>query len=466
MIATLPAQAADPAVTLLRGAAVFGPLAAVLAAAAVRRPSERAIAAMILATAWNLLALALVNVLAVRAGWWSFSARGAMVEGVPVDLLLGWALLWGALPARAARRLPLPLTVLALAWLDLAFMPLARPLVRLGGDWLHGEALAVALGLVPGLLLARWTVRGVFVAGRVTLQVVLAGSFMLGLPVALTGVWRQPAWLAGLGVQVLAVPLTLGLAAVREFATAGGTPLPYDPPRRLVTSGPYAYVRNPMQVSMTASYLLLGVLDVRFLAAAGVAVAYGAGLAAWHEGEQLTGRYGGAWAAYRSGVRAWLPRPRPSPTMTPAVVHVSATCGQCAPVGGWILRRAPVALDVRPAEEHPEGLRRMTYERADGLRAEGVAALAHAASHLHLGWALAGWMLLLPGVGWFAQLCADAFGAGPRGVPSWPVERGTGRGGRAFTQPADAPNRGRVSAAGARVRRRPRGRAPGEPWPS
>lgn len=466
MIATLPAQAADPAVTLLRGAAVFGPLAAVLAATAVRRPSERAIAAMILATAWNLLALALVNVLAVRAGWWSFSARGAMVEGVPVDLLLGWALLWGALPARAARRLPLPLTVLALAWLDLAFMPLARPLVRLGGDWLHGEALAVALGLVPGLLLARWTVRGVFVAGRVTLQVVLAGSFMLGLPVALTGVWRQPAWLAGLGVQVLAVPLTLGLAAVREFATAGGTPLPYDPPHRLVTSGPYAYVRNPMQVSMTASYLLLGVLDVRFLAAAGVAVAYGAGLAAWHEGEQLTGRYGGAWAAYRSGVRAWLPRPRPSPTMTPAVVHVSATCGQCAPVGGWILRRAPVALDVRPAEEHPEGLRRMTYERADGLRAEGVAALAHAASHLHLGWALAGWMLLLPGVGWFAQLCADAFGAGPRGVPSWPVERGTGRGGRAFTQPADAPNRGRVSAAGARVRRRPRGRAPGEPWPS
>lgn len=466
MIATLPAQAADPAVTLLRGAAVFGPLAAVLAAAAVRRPSERAIAAMILATAWNLLALALVNVLAVRAGWWSFSTRGAMVEGVPVDLLLGWALLWGALPARAARRLPLPLTVLALAWLDLAFMPLARPLVRLGGDWLHGEALAVALGLVPGLLLARWTVRGVFVAGRVTLQVVLAGSFMLGLPVALTGVWRQPAWLAGLGVQVLAVPLTLGLAAVREFATARGTPLPYDPPRRLVTSGPYAYVRNPMQVSMTASYLLLGVLDVRFLAAAGVAVAYGAGLAAWHEGEQLTGRYGGAWAAYRSGVRAWLPRPRPSPTMTPAVVHVSATCGQCAPVGGWILRRAPVALDVRPAEEHPEGLRRMTYERADGLRAEGVAALAHAASHLHLGWALAGWMLLLPGVGWFAQLCADAFGAGPRGVPSWPAERGTGRGGRAFTQPADAPNRGRVSAAGARVRRRPRGRAPGEPWPS
>ncbi|TQS31229.1 isoprenylcysteine carboxylmethyltransferase family protein [Microbispora sp. KK1-11] len=463
---------ADSAIGLLRGAALFGPLAAVLVATAVRRPSERALAAMILTTAWNLLALALVNVIAVRAGWWSFSARGAVVEGVPVDLLLGWALLWGALPAHAARRLPLPLTVLALTWLDLAFMPLARPLVRLGGDWLYGEALAVALSLAPGLLLARWTVRGVFAAGRATLQAVLAGGLMLGLPVLLTGVWRQPAWLAGLGVQVLAAPLTLGLAAVREFAAAGGTPLPYDAPRRLVTSGPYAYVRNPMQVSMTASYLLLGTLDVRFLAAAGVAVAYGAGLAAWHEGEQLAGRFGGAWVAYRSAVRAWLPRLRPSPAMTEAVVHVSATCGQCAPVGRWILRHAPVALRVRPAEEHPRGLRRMTYERADGLRAEGVAALAHAASHLHLGWALAGWVLLLPGLGWFAQLCADAFGAGPRTVPSWPAERGTGQDGRAFTQPADsaggprrAPDR-RLSGVARPVRGRSRGRGPREPWPS
>jgi hypothetical protein len=59
----------------------------------------------------------------------------------------------------------------------------------------------------------------------------------------------------------------------------------------------------------------------------------------------------------------------------------------------------------------------MTYERVDGIRAEGVAAWAHAAGHLHLGWALLGWTLLLPGLGRFAQLCADAFGAGPALTP-------------------------------------------------
>jgi hypothetical protein len=60
----------------------------------------------------------------------------------------------------------------------------------------------------------------------------------------------------------------------------------------------------------------------------------------------------------------------------------------------------------------------MTYQRHDGLRAEGVAAFAHALTHIHLGWALAGWLLLLPGVGWFVQLCVDAFGGGPRTLPS------------------------------------------------
>ncbi|MEV0970676.1 methyltransferase family protein [Microtetraspora glauca] len=404
----------------IRAIALFAPIAAVWSAVTLRRASARDVAAMILSTAWALLTLSIANVVAVRAGWWSFQADGAVVEGIPVDLMLGWALLWGALPVHAARGLPLPLVAATLVWLDLALMPLAHPVVQLGPDWLYGEALTVAVCLLPALLLGRWTADDRRLPERAVLQVLLSGGLMLGLPIALTEVWRQPAWLAGLGAQLLVVTSLPGVAAVREFAVAGkGTPLPYDAPARLVTGGPYAYVRNPMQVSMTASYLVLGIADARFLLAAGIAFAYGAGLAAWHENEQLTGRHGHAWQGYRAEVRPWIPRLRPYSGLPPAVVHVAATCAQCAEVGRWIERRRPVALRIVPAEDHPRGIRRMTYERADGTRAAGVAAFAHAAQHLNLGWALVGWLLLLPFIGWFAQLCADALGAGPRSV-RWP----------------------------------------------
>jgi len=402
----------DPA--LIRAVALFAPLAAVWIAAAIRRPGQRDIAATIVAVAWNLLALAVVNAVATRAGWWTFGAEGALVAGVPADVLLGWALLWGALPALTARDRPLPLVVAVLAWLDLAVMPLAEPVVVLGENWLYGEAAAIGTALLPGLLLARWTGADRRLPWRVPMLVVLSGGLMLGVPLALTGGWRQPAWALGLLAQVLAVPLVAGLAAVREFAVSGrGTPLPYDPPKRLIVSGPYAYLRNPMQTAMAGAYLVLAVLDVRFAAAAAVCFAYGAGLASWHEGAQLTARYGAGWTAYHAHVPAWIPRLRPYPGLPHAGLYVAATCERCAGLGRWIARRRPVALRIRPAEDHPAGLRRMTYERADGVRAQGVAAFAQVAQHLHLGWALLGWFLLLPGVGWFAQLCADAFGAGP-----------------------------------------------------
>src|SRR4029079_16505219 len=121
----------------------------------------------------------------------------------------------------------------------------------------------------------------------------------------------RPGWWTNLLVQLLALPAVLGLSAAQEFASRGeGTPLPFDPPVRLVTSGPYAYVANPMQLAMCLLVIAWGLALESWWIVGGTAVAfaYGAGFAAWHEDAELAARFGGAWIAYRRRVRRWWPR--------------------------------------------------------------------------------------------------------------------------------------------------------------
>jgi len=66
-----------------------------------------------------------------------------------------------------------------------------------------------------------------------------------------------------LGAIALAIGLTLFVASLAHFASRGrGTLAPWDPPRKLVVSGPYRFVRNPMISGVVfvliAEALLLG----------------------------------------------------------------------------------------------------------------------------------------------------------------------------------------------------------------
>ncbi|MFD6953149.1 phospholipid methyltransferase [Nocardiopsis sp. TSRI0078] len=423
---------------LVRGVGLFAPLLPMIVLCLWRAPRQREIAAMVVAGAWSLLTLVPLNLYALRAGWWSFHAEGAVWLGVPVDLLLAWALLWGSLPALLLRLLPVPLLAGLLVWVDVIVMPLAEPVVVLGPLWLLGEFAGSALCLIPALLLAYWTRAGQLVHARMWAQAALALGLMVVAPLVALDALPAPG-AAFTAAQVLALVCLPGLAAAREFArVGGGTPLPFDPPVRLVTSGPYAYLRNPMQTAIAAAYVVLFPVTGNpwLLGGALAAFAYGAGFAGWHEGGRLREAFGRDWEAYRAGVRPWLPRWRPWPGRTSGTLYVASDCDMCRGLGGRLAARAPVALELRPAAEHPEVLYRLTYETPGGLRWSGVSALARALEHLHLGWALVGWALDLPGLRHFAQLCADAFGAGPR--PS--------------REPADAPDgEGRAPARGVEV---------------
>src|SRR5262249_24786630 len=210
---------------------------------------------------------------------WTFDAKGGVLAGMPVDLLLAWVCLWGAVPALACPSGSLwPMLAGAFA-LDLVLMPLANPVVRLGPNWLSGELVSLVVVLTPAQLLARWTSRGEHLAARACLQVV---AFTLLLFVVLPVViieasgskWANPltwpVWQLSIAAQLLAGVALFGLTAVQEFVTrGGGTPVPFDPSRRPVTTGIYAYISNPMQLAAAVLLVMWGAILENVWVAAG-----------------------------------------------------------------------------------------------------------------------------------------------------------------------------------------------------
>ena len=458
---------------LIRASALYVPLGVTALAWLASAPNRRERAAALLATAWNIPALLAVHVVAGRLGWWSYGVSDAVVAGFPVDLYLGWAVAWGALPSILGRALPVGVIAAGAALVDVAAMPRLAPVVRLGTPWLIGEAVAIGACLVPAQLLAKWTRDDSRETWRAILQALAFGGLALGvLPTVILeqrgGSWSplvtRTGWITGILLQLLFLAALLGLAAVQEFAVrGGGTPVPFDPPKRLVTTGPYAYVRNPMQLSAVLVMVGWGaILGSWWVAGAGLmAVVYGAGFAAGDEGGDLDRRFGGAWRAYAAAVRSWIPRWTPLDRRTlpgsaslggaiaaePGVptLYVAEQCGPCSQVRAWFEARHTIGLTIVAAESHPsKSLTRITYDPGDGTaESVGVAALGRAVEHVNLGWALIGMFIRLPGVCWLLQVVIDASGGGPKPVMRY-CERPPARphpGGKPLSETTDEADR-------------------------
>jgi protein-S-isoprenylcysteine O-methyltransferase Ste14 len=288
---------------------------------------------------------------------------------------------------------------------DLIAMPLCRPVVVLGGGWLVGEGVASLLSLLPALCIARWTAENSHLRARAWLQISLAGLILLFLVPELAFTLRtghgwaplveMPSWSRQLGIQTILLLALPGVGAVVEFAERGnGTPIPFDAPIRLVTSGIYRYCANPMQVSCTLVLLAwTGLLRNPWLLAAPVAsIIYSAGIAEWDQGEDLARRFGQPWHEYRESVKSWIPRWRPYHAGPAARLFLSASCGPCSELWSWIGSRMPVGMEIVAAETlAPGSIRRMRYDPGDGTgMVEGVRALGRGMEHHNQAWGLAG----------------------------------------------------------------------------
>jgi protein-S-isoprenylcysteine O-methyltransferase Ste14 len=413
------------------------PAALVLVGGLVER-DRRGRAAALLAFIAAAVGIAALHEVSRLAGWYAFAPVDGAFRGMPVDLWLGWAALWGAVPVLCRRFVPLTVAIGLLLWLDVTAMPaleavpapaaggrLGGGMVRLAPDWLLGEVLGLLVVAVPAQLLGRWTADNQRLAARMLLQVAVFAAATLWLVPTVAFEFGDGSWahLTSLPAPYLVVLAQVGLVlaapallAVGEFATrGGGTPYPWDPPQRLVVTGPYAYLANPMQLSAVLLVAVLaGATRSLTLGATAVATAaFAAGLAAAHERHAMLIRYGTQWREYRSHVRNWWPCWTPYLPGPPAVLWLDDECDTCRGVGRFLQGRHARHLTVAPARRHPTTLWRARYAGGDGHQERGVAAVARALEHIDLGWATIGWILRLPGLVWLAQLVVDAMIAAP-----------------------------------------------------
>lgn len=158
-----------------------------------------------------------------------------------------------------------------------------------------------------------------FLALRATVYATLfIGFFLIAMPARLL-VWsglsspETIGWPQVIGVAFTAAGAALTLWCVATFVLVGrGTPAPFDPPRRLVDRGPYAFIRNPMYCAAA-------------LAMGGAALAYGSWalliyvlifLAVMHavvicyEEPTLRDTFGAAYDEYCAKVGRWRPSAR------------------------------------------------------------------------------------------------------------------------------------------------------------
>jgi len=123
-------------------------------------------------------------------------------------------------------------------------------------------------------------------------------------------------WLESLrwiGIGLILVGVLVVVEAFARFAWQGlGTPAPTFPTRRLVLSGVYLYVRNPMYCAIIGIILGQGLLfaDARlFLYAALVWLSFHL-LVVGNEEPKLQRTYGDDYAAFYAAVPRWIPRLR------------------------------------------------------------------------------------------------------------------------------------------------------------
>jgi protein-S-isoprenylcysteine O-methyltransferase Ste14 len=162
------------------------------------------------------------------------------------------------------------------------------------------------------------------------LRSVIFGSLFISL-----WTWFVPRLIAGGPLQpepgVASIPLmvvggSVMVSCIFDFAWRGlGTPAPFDAPRRLVVSGLYRWVRNPMYLGMglfmVGEAMLVPSIMRAMLMLVTILWAVVTLFIVLYEEPTLRRLFGAEYENYCRHVHRWLPRLTPFDKQTSAAVH-------------------------------------------------------------------------------------------------------------------------------------------------
>jgi protein-S-isoprenylcysteine O-methyltransferase Ste14 len=136
----------------------------------------------------------------------------------------------------------------------------------------------------------------------VALQVDKCLNFPQLLPTSLNMIVSAP---------IIAIGLFLMVWSILNFVRVKGTPVPFNPPPKLVTTGPYARVRNPMVTGVFVLLFGLGVL-LRSISLVSIFTPLFILFNVWElkavEERELEKRLGKDYVEYKKRVPMFIPR--------------------------------------------------------------------------------------------------------------------------------------------------------------
>lgn len=378
----------------LRWLLLIGPICLVVFMAFVRETTRRAQIGGLFALLYGVPMIFITHSMAVHFGWWHYGWDALMLDGLPVDIIIGGAILFGpGLYFTFPKVGPLIICMPIVIGLHATIFSSLKPLVYAGPFWFAGVVFVFVTAHVPAIYLAKWTAEDRRLPMRCALLAIMTGGMILAvLPAmimqAMGGEWalfQRPVWGSILAASFIGLASVIGLSANQMLCLqGGGTPIPLDPTKRLVRSGVYAYVSNPMQLLAALIWIILGIYlqNVWIVAAAGMAWIFVQGMVRWHNRNDLLKRFPDGWPEYKQNVPEWLPRWTP---WVPAPAKLTIRDADL-----WSPLRQATGLEIEIRDGTPR------YQPAEEPRSfTGLEARLFALTHINFAWAIGAHAVLL-----------------------------------------------------------------------